>query len=334
LTAITPIYPAALRAGDTMAIVAPSGPVDVQRLERARTRLAKRGFRVRVPDHIGRSRGYLAGDDALRADELMAAFLDNDVRAVVPARGGYGVTRILNRLDFDAIRSHPKILTGFSDITALHLAVQKRTGLITFHSPHPMDGWGSPAPPSALTDEAFWQAVLVSHDEQKPNEGDGYSLAMGSYADGLTALRDGVARGRLTGGNLSLVAALLGTPFEIETEGRILFLEEVDERPYRIDRYLSQLKLAGKLDAAAGVLLGHFSGCHARADKPSLPLDDVLQDYLAALDVPVLAGIPAGHHFDNITLPLNCTVEMDTGQRRVTVCEDPVRPANATSPNA
>lgn len=331
MTALTPIYPAVLRAGDTMAIVAPSGPVDVQSLERARARLVKRGFRVLVPDHIGRARGYLAGDDALRAEELMAAFLDDDVRAVVPARGGYGMTRILDRLDYDAIARHPKIVTGFSDITALHLAIHKHTGLITFHSPHPIDGWGSPGPPSELTDQAFWQAIGASQHDRKFENGSGYTLPLGNYAGSLKPLRDGVARGRLTGGNLSLVAALLGTPFEIETQGRILFLEEVDERPYRIDRYLSQLKLAGKLDSAAGVLLGHFSGCRAPADKPSLSLDQVLQDYLGALEVPVLAGIPAGHHFDNITLPLNSIVEIDTRQRRVTVCEDPIRHAKGSS---
>lgn len=321
------VFPPALKPGDTIAIVMPAGKVDPERIERARRRLVQAGFAVRLPADLTRGHGYLAGADQVRAAELMAALADDGVQAVFPARGGYGVTRILPLLDYDQIRAHPKILTGFSDITALHLAVQKKTGLVTFHSPNPMDGLGLPDGLDSVSARTFWRALGAQHYPRPggPGRRAGYVMPLGeAERAALGTLGPGVGRGRLTGGNLSLVCALLGTPFEMESRGRVLFLEEVDERPYRIDRFFCQLRLAGKLDGLAGVLLGHFTRCEPQPDEASLSLDQVLRDYVADLGVPVITGFPTGHHRTNVTLPLGAMVELDADRRRLTVLEDPV----------
>lgn len=318
------LHPPALRPGQTIAVVAPAGPVDITSLERACDRLSERGYRVRVPKDVGRRRGYLAGDDAARADEWNEAFADEAVRALFPARGGYGATRILDQIDYDLIRRHPKIVTGFSDCTALHAALGRRTGLVTFHSPHPIDGWGREAPPDAVTETTFWRAISAEAYRRDEQTGDGYVALSQAEAPGLTMRTPGVAEGRLVGGNLSLIAALVGTPYQWDLDGTILLLEEVGEPPYRIDRYLSQLRLAGKLAVLAGVVLGDFTDCQAEGGKPSLSLDTLWSDYFDPLGIPVLAGAPIGHARTNVTLPLGARVRLDAARRRLTVLENPV----------
>ena len=321
------ILPHALQPGDTIAFVAPAGKLDRERMERARQRLEARGFKVQVPDDLYRTRGYLAGPDDIRARELMAAFGDPNVNAIFPGTGSYGATRILDRLDYDVIRENPKIFIGFSDLTALHLAIQKETGLVTFHSPNPMWGLGSEGNLQPFAATYFWRALLQS--EYVGADGHplstGYPIVVPEDAPQIEMLRPGIARGRLTGGNLSLVIALMGTEYEIDTANRVLFLEDVDERPYRIDRYLSQLRLAGKLDHLAGVILGQFRGCKPNEGETSLTLEEVFADYFGELDVPVVKNFPAGHTACNATLPLNAMVEVDADHRRITVLENPVR---------
>lgn len=321
-----PIRPAALKPGDTIAFVAPAGPLDETRMERARARLEALGFHVRVPADLYRAHGYLAGSDERRAAELMAAFADPQVQAIFPGTGGYGVTRMLDRLDYAVIRRNPKILIGFSDITALHLAIQKKTGLVTFHSPNPMYGLGNEGDLKPFSAEYFWRALLNERylrPDGKPLPA-GYAIELPEGVEATTVLAPGIGSGRLTGGNLSLVAALMGTPYEIETAGCVLFLEDVGERPYRIDRYLSQLRLGGKLEGLAGVILGQFSDCQPKPDEQSLSLDEVLADYFADLGVPVIMNFPTGHAANNATLPFNALVEVDAEHNRVRVLENPV----------
>jgi muramoyltetrapeptide carboxypeptidase len=320
------IKPIALRRGDAIGVVTPAGPVDRERMERALARVRGRGFRIKTYGDIFRSRGYLAGDDATRAAELMAAFADPEISTVWCARGGYGVVRILNRLDFEVIRRNPKVFIGFSDITLLHIAIQQRTGLITFHAPNLQDGFGKPDDMPAANEAALWRAVLAA-DEQPagvPNSDRSYAFDF-SRIDNKVDLRPiaaGVATGRLLGGNLAVICGVMGTPFEIETAGRVLFLEDISERVYRIDRYLSQLRLAGKLAAVAGILLGDFSyEAGEKGDEPS----DILalfKEYLGGLGVPVLAGFPAGHERFNLALPMGGLVKFDSDARQVTVLED------------
>ena len=316
-----PIFPKALQKGDTLALVAPASPVKRRRIELAIERLEALGFRIKTYGDLYRKHGYLAGDDATRAEELMAAFADPEVAAILPARGGTGVTRLLDLLDYNVIRKNPKIVAGFSDITALHLALQSQTGLVTFHSPHPMDGIGVPDGLSDLSARTYWRALLA---EEYGNES-GYEIPLTDQErESIVTLFPGKATGRIVGGNLALIVALMGTPYEIDTNENILLLEDINEQPYRIDRALSQLKLAGKLDTLAGVLLGQFTRCEAPVDDKSQTLEEVFQDYFGELGIPVLQNFPTGHCRDNATLPLNVDVEMDSGERRIKVLENPV----------
>lgn len=316
------IKPQALRRGDTIGVVVPAGPVNQERIDRALARIEERGFRVKSYGDICRSTGYLAGDDATRAEELTAAFADPETAAVWCARGGYGVVRLLERIDFEVIRRNPKVFIGFSDITVLHIAIQQRTGLVTFHGPNLQDGFGKPDDMPAANEAALWQAVMA---KEKSESDAGYTFDVGGInEEELRTIRGGVATGRLTGGNLAVLCGLMGTPFEIETSGRVLFLEDVSERLYRIDRYLSQLSLAGKLQSAAGVLLGTFSYDVGEQAEPASAVFALLEQYLAPLDVPVLAGFPAGHERLNLALPMGALVKIDADARRVTVLEPTV----------
>jgi muramoyltetrapeptide carboxypeptidase len=324
---MTPIVkPKALRLGDAIGVVAPAGPVDRERMERALARVQERGFRIKTYGDIYRSRGYLAGDDATRAAELMAAFADPETAAVWCARGGYGVVRILDRLDFDVIGRNPKVFVGFSDITLLHVAIQQRTGLITFHAPNLQDGFGKPDDMPAANEAALWRAVLAI-DEQQAGASPanrGYTFDFGGVDNvDLRPICGGVATGRLIGGNLAVICGVVGTPFEVDAAGRILFLEDISERAYRIDRYLSQLKLAGKLSAVAGILLGTFSYEEGEKADEQSELHALFKEYLEPLGVPVLAGFPAGHERYNLALPMGALVKLDADQKCVTVCECP-----------
>jgi muramoyltetrapeptide carboxypeptidase len=317
------IKPKGLRRGDAISVIAPAGPVNRERMGRALARIEERGFRIKMHGDIFRSRGYLAGDDAKRADELMAAFSDQETTAVWCARGGYGVARILNLVDFDLIRRNPKVFIGFSDITLLHVAIQQRTGLLTFHGPNLQDGFGKPEDIPLANESALWRAVMEA-SEQSAERASAYAIDYSEIpAANLRTIRSGKTTGSLIGGNLAVICGVMGTPFEIETAGRILFLEDISERLYRIDRYLSQLTLAGKLSQAAGVLLGDFSyedGDHAESEADLVGL---FHEYLSPLAMPVLAGFPAGHEQFNLTLPMGALVSLDADQKCITVCERP-----------
>ena len=307
------IKPAGLRRGDTIGIVVPAGPVDAERIDRALGRLRERGFRTKTYGDICRAQGYLAGDDATRAREFMDAFVDPETTAVWCARGGYGVARIIDRIDFDVIRRNPKVFIGFSDISVLHVAIMQQVGLCTFHAPNLQDGFGAVDDMLPATETALWHTVMA---QEQAADNAAYILAEAS----LQSLSPGIATGRLTGGNLAVLCGLMGTPFEIETRGRILFLEDTDERLYRVDRYLSQLSLAGKLQSAAGILLGDFT-FEPKTVEWNSDVAAVFDGYFRDLGIPVLAGIPAGHARENHALPMNALVEVDAYQRLVRVRE-------------
>ncbi|QDV73359.1 S66 peptidase family protein [Botrimarina mediterranea] len=311
--------PAGLKPGDTVMIVAPSGDLDEERIELAVERLKELGFKVIVPEDVYSQWGYLAGSDQRRADEFMKAFTDPEVDAVFPGTGGYGVMRMLDLLDFDKIRDNPKVLIGFSDITALHMALAKKCNLVTFHSPNPQWGLGSDEGFPAYNAKYFWRCLMA--DQNDGDEGFTYETPDGAP---LRVIAPGVAEGTLCGGNLTLVASLTGTEYELDTEGRVLFLEDVRESPYRIDRMLRQLKLSGQLDKPAAVILGQFSKCESDGDGSSLALAEVLLDYFADATYPVVYNFPAGHVKDNATLPLGVRARVDANQRRVSVLENAV----------
>lgn len=329
-----PLFPRALAPGDTIMFVAPAKYLDQPRNQLAKRRLEKLGFKVVFPKNLFRKHGYLAGTDAERAAEINAAFADPEVDAVFPGTGGYGTTRIVDDLDYDTIRRNPKIFVGFSDITGLHIAISQQTGLVTFHSPNPEYGLGNFDNLKPWPAHWFWRALLA----KQYGDTTGYSILVkptdaeraadaALYKDVPSAqtLVPGTARGRLIGGNLSVLHAMMGSPYEIETAGRILFLEDVGEDPYRIDRMLSTLKLAGKLDQASGVILGCFTRRKGEQKwSDDWGMNDVLKDYFADLGIPVLKDFPIGHVPYNTTLPIGAEVELNATKGTLRILENPV----------
>jgi len=312
------IYPALLEKGDTIMFVAPAGKLDRKRMMLAQKRLERCGYRVKMRPDLFTVDGYLAGSDARRAEELMQAFTDPEVKAVFPGTGGYGTMRILELLDYSVIRENPKLFVGFSDITVLHAAFNRRAGLVTYHSPLPMYGLGSPEYLSKFSARYFFRAVQARPDQQ----GD-YTIEIPCDAPQPRSWGAGKARGRLTGGNLSLVAALEGTPYAIDTQDAILMIEDVGEAPYRIDRMLCQLQLAGKLSGLRGAVLGQFTDTDLREEdtvKDSrYSANGVLRQYFQSLGIPVLWNFPIGHHKKNCTLPMGGEVEIDAERRTLRV---------------
>ena len=314
--------PPALLVGDTIAFCAPSGFLDSVRMSLAKTRLEEKGFYIIREDSIYRRWGYLAGTDAQRASELMSYFKDKSVRAIFPGTGGYGSTRILSMLDYDIIKSNPKIFIGFSDITALHIAFNQLANLITFHTPNPMYGLGSKKGLDPISELYFWSLLMNSNDYN-------YEIPFDLYGDSLKVqtMVPGIASGKLVGGNLSLICSTMGSVYEAKTMGSILFIEDVGEAPYRIDRYLSELKLAGKLDLVNGIIIGRFSRRETEAPDRStdFQMHQVFQQYFSKMKVPVIFNFPSGHGSKNVSLPLGCIVEINTDDETFKVLESPIK---------
>lgn len=293
----------AIPANACFAIIAPAGPARLDG-EKAHRWFTSRGMQCRLYPGGSQAQGYLAGSDQQRLDDLHAAFADPDIDAILCMRGGYGSMRLLDRLDFDLIRRHPKPLIGYSDITALHTALNRHAGLITFHgamlNADLLGEKREPTVPSLLRQlrGELGEGDVLRHPDAYP----------------LTCVQPGVASGRLLGGNLSLLCATLGTPAEIDSQGCVLFIEDVNEPLYRVDRLLTQLRLAGKLDGVRGVLVGDFAGITVPAMVP------LLEDIFGPLGVPVLAGWRSGHCDPNLCLPLGARVRLDS-EKQVLVLE-------------
>ncbi|HET9766124.1 MAG TPA: LD-carboxypeptidase [Thermoanaerobaculia bacterium] len=299
------LKPRRLSPGDTIGLVLPASQAfEASTVDLAVEQLAALGFRVKVGAHARAKHGYLAGTDEERAADLMAMFTDPEVDAVFCMKGGWGTPRLLPRLDFAAIRSNPKPFLGYSDVTALLNAIHQATGLVTFHGPMA----GSNLRP--FNREGL-RRVLMSTDPigtlaNPPKEDD--ELVARGYR--IVTITPGQARGRLAGGNLTLVASLMGTPWEVDTDGAILLLEDVEEELYRVDRMLTQLALGGKLAKAAAVVFGYCTDCPV--EGPSLSLEEILHDHLGRLGVPVMAGFAFGHREKALTLPIGLTATVDS----------------------
>ena len=296
------VRPHALRPGDAIGIIAPAGTVRQRdSLTRGIAVLQRLGFEVHYDDRIFQSLRYLAGDDASRAEELHSFFENPAIRAVLSLRGGFGCSRLIPLLDEKRLRHHCKIFMGFSDITTLHLYFRRRFGWVTFHSPMAASTSLGQIGPEA---EQHLRCLLTD-PEYRPQM---------AFQD-LQTWSPGVAEGKVTGGCLSILAASLGTPYEIRTEGKILFLEDLGEEPYRLDRMLTQLRLAGKLSAVSGILLGSFLNCDP--ENEDYTVEETLRDVLVPLQVPVLAGFPAGHGPENWAFPLGVRARLDADAQRV-----------------
>ncbi len=334
------IWPRRLAPGDTIAFVAPASGLDRERMALARERLEARGYRVVESGDLYVSEGYLAGSDERRAEELMNAFRDPQVAAIFAGNGGYGTMRLLERLDYAFIRAHPKLVVGFSDLTALHAALNRRAGLVTLHGPTAMSGLGRGEGMDPVAERWFFHAVerpagvpwVIDAAEAASAPAETALPAVGTAAEAEAppappgSWGRGRARGRLVGGNLSLISALEGTPFAVDLRDAILLIEDVREAPYRIDRMLRQLQLAGKLVGLRGAVLGQFTRNYDREDEaprddPRWTVDGVLRQYFADAGIPVLVSFPIGHVPRNLTLPLGGQVEIDADRLTLTVLE-------------
>jgi muramoyltetrapeptide carboxypeptidase len=291
-----------LKPGSLVGVVAPAGPVQAEALADVAALYARHGLRVRLFPACHAHAGYLAGPDALRLADLHAALADDEVAAIHCLRGGYGAMRLLDRIDTHLLRAKPKLLIGYSDITALH-ALWAQEGLASLHAPMPASDL---IKPGREDDEAALFSVLLN--------GLRAGTVLAPALEPGTPRTAGVAEGVLIGGNLSLVAALMGTPWAWNPQGAILFLEDVSEEPYRVDRYLTQLRLGGVLGAVAGVVLGSFT-------EETYPLA-LLRDTLEGLGKPVLGGWPAGHGTPNRPLPMGLRARLDAKAGTLTLLED------------
>jgi muramoyltetrapeptide carboxypeptidase len=311
------VKPKRLMKGDTVAVIAPSSGVEAAAFEKALQNLADLGLKIKIGKSARARKGFLAGTDKERLDDLHQAFGDREIKAVWCARGGYGATRFLPELDFKLIEKNPKIFIGYSDITALHLAIHQNTGLVTFHGP---------VAASNFSDYTKNHVAGVLVDPSAPYKIglSPYNVAKESNLFKTETIRRGKCRGKLIGGNLSLLAAMAGTVFALrDTKGKILFVEDVNEQPYRIDRMLTQLKQTIDLRQLAGIALGVFEDCNPR-DSGSQSLIEVFRDRLGDIGIPVIYGLSFGHIRDQFTLPIGIEAELDTETATLTLLENGV----------
>jgi muramoyltetrapeptide carboxypeptidase len=316
-----PTKPDRLTYGDTIGIVAPaSPPPDLKNIDRSVAVLERLGFKPKLAPNVRRRWGFLAGSDRDRASDIMKMFADRKVKAIICVRGGYGSGRLLPLLDFAAIRANPKIFIGYSDITSLHCAFLVKSNLVSFHGPMLNSDFVKRDLP-AFTLQSFLKTLM------QPS-------APGSICDGyrkksVAILRRGLASGPLMGGNITLLCAALGTPYQPSFKNQILFFEDLDEVPYRFDRMLTQLLNAGHLQQVAGIAIGINAGCkdpkarYSREYRQSL--EDVFRERLLPLKVPIVAGLPFGHIPLNATLPVGVQVTLDARKGDLLITQPAVK---------
>ena len=307
-----PLLPRVLKPGDTVGLITPSSYVsDPDELDFAKRFCSFFHLKLKLAPHVTARYGYLAGTARERLSDLHAMFADPEIHAIFCIRGGYGSAQMLPLIDFDLIRRNPKVFLGYSDITALHTAISQRTGLVTFHGPVPLSHlstWSQ----QHLTRALFETAPLgLQTNPPDPNP------LQPSHT--LRTIRPGKATGPLAGGNLTLLTTTLGTPWEVDTQGRVLLLEDIGEDIYRIDRMLTQLRLAGKLQKAAAIVVGECKDCPPPNHASAYSLGEVLDYLLSDLNIPVYYGLSFGHTTDQVTLPIGIQATVDAAAQTLTV---------------
>jgi muramoyltetrapeptide carboxypeptidase len=293
------IKPPRLKPGDTIGVIAPAGPVDLDEIQPAINLIKERGYHTLLSLNLFNKKGYLAGHDEARLDDFHAMFSDKNIKAILCARGGFGTIRLLDKIDYDLCAANPKIIAGYSDITALLFALFKKKGLVAFHGP-----------------------VLrnLSHDTRDnlgsllETTSSGKSQAI-DLSRGI-ALKRGKARGMVIGGNLSLISSLVGTPYMPSMKGAILFIEDTKEPLYRIDRMLNHLKLSGIIDDLAGLIAGNFNDCGEPEE-----INRLLREVTRGKDIPTVNGLPVGHGTENKTIPMGILAELDAKEMKLSFLE-------------
>ncbi|WP_438864133.1 S66 peptidase family protein [Neptunicella sp.] len=318
-TSTPSVFPKRLKQGDTVALVAPAGALDQKvELDIAIESFQALGLKVKVGKHVLDRDGYFAGTDKNRAADINDAFADKNVNGIIALRGGWGCNRILPFLDFATIKKNPKVLLGYSDITTLLNGLYQHTGLVSFHGPVGISYWGQ--------DQAQQMRRMI-FDGGKftiENQPDKDQNALTQRRNRIQTINSGSAEGRLVGGNLTVLTSLVGTPYLPDMQGKILFIEDVSESIYRIDRYLSTLQLAGKLEQLAGIAFGQCADCNPEKGYGGFTLLQIFEHYFKPLGIPAFMGGQFGHVRDNNILPLGVKVRIDADKGSLTLLESPV----------
>lgn len=312
------IKPKRLKAGDLVTLITPSSSVNDAIIQRAVKNIESLGFRTKLGKYVSEAHGYLAGSEKNRLEDLHNAFSDKETSAVWCIRGGYGAARLLPNLDFKLIRNNPKILIGYSDITALHLAIHQNCNLVTFHGPvgnSDFNDFTKDNVCAVLTGDTPTIKFTLSEEQLKKE----------SVLYKPEVINDGICKGELIGGNLSLVSAAAGTPYGIKTlKNKLLFLEDIEERPYRIDRMLVQVLQSLNFSECQGIAMGIFEGCTANETEKSLTLMECFKELYAPLKQPIIYGLSFGHVSQQITLPYGIEAELNTFDKTLTLLQSAV----------
>jgi len=296
--------------GDKIGLITPASFVEPDRIETAQQQVMDLGFTPVLGKYLDQRYGYLAGSDTQRLEDLHDMYRNSKVKAIWCIRGGYGCTRLLPYVDYDLIKRNPKPLIGYSDITALHVAIHQECGQITFHGPN-----ASPVMNDYSMD--YFRHVFLEEKSSLPIKNT-EDYAASNY-DEVVVIRPGSAQGRLVGGNLSLLAAMCGTPWQLRAKKKIVYLEDIGEDTYRIDRMLTQLIQSGSLENARGLLLGQFKNCHPKNPEKSLSLNECLKDRLVPLGIPAVFGMSFGHIKHQFTLPFGAEARMEAEASALTI---------------
>lgn len=315
------VMPARLKAGDTVGLVAPANATfNTVELDIARESLEALGLKVRVGEHLRDRHGYLAGQDRDRAADINAFFADRSIAAVLPIRGGWGSARLLPLLDYDTIAANPKVVLGFSDVTALLVGLHAKTGLVTFHGPNGMGRWDAFS--LDFVKRVLFDAEAVTF-APAPRMNDRNALV--PIEGRIRTVTPGTARGHLIGGNLTVLSAIAGSPYLPDWDDAILFLEDVGEEIYRVDRMLTTLKLAGILDRIKGFVFGTCDECDPGSGFGALTFEELWADHIAPLKIPAWAGASIGHGMPQWTLPVGGQVAIDATAGTIRMLEPAVR---------
>ena len=315
------IIPPGLKEGDTVGVVSPSSAIfETEPYEIAKENLEAMGLKVKFGDFVKGRYGHLAGTDKERAGELNDMFRDDTIQAVMALRGGSGAARILDKLDYETIKNNPKIFIGYSDITALHLAIYEKTGLVTFHGPLAVSTWNS-------FSFNYFKRLLLDNEKitftNPTDKGDNLT----QIKNRIRTIRKGEATGRLIGGNLSVLTGIMGSEyFPKNWEGNILYLEDIGEQIYAVDRMMSQLQLGGVLDKISGFVFGKCTSCKpGGSGYGSLTMEEVIDHYIKPLNIPAFSGAMIGHIDDNVTIPNGLKAKINATKGSIELLENPVK---------
>lgn len=295
-----------LKRGDTIGIIAPASCTSYEKVLDAKKNIEGMGYKVVLGECTNKQWYSYAGTDEERAREINSFFANKDIDAIICMRGGYGCNRLIEYVDFEVIRNNPKIFAGYSDITTLHMAINEKTGLVTYHGPMAVSNFSG-----EYNQDTYRDFIEGISDVSKPREIKNFSKELG-------VLSKGKAKGKLVGGNLATLIATLGTEYDLDYEGKIIFLEEIGEKTYKVDRFLNQLKKHKVFEKVSGVILGDFKNCPPDSEK-DMSLMEVFEDYFENLGKPVIYNLESGHSEPMLTLPFGAECEIDTESKKIFV---------------